>query len=113
MIEAKLKPAIWVPAQVRHCDQKFMSAYVRRKGDADGGAVLLRLDRLDGTSEVFSQVRDMDGKLGWMHGIGNGPVADADVESYIQSQLKFDPDLWILEIEDPDSRYELDGGLLS
>ena len=113
VMDAKLKPGIWVPAQVRLCDAKFLSAYVRKKGDPDGGAVLLRLDRLNGTSEVFTQARGLDGRLGWMRGVGDGAVPDAEVESYIQGELSFDPDLWVLEIEDPDEQYELDGGLLT
>lgn len=113
MTEAKLKSGLWVQAQIRLCDQRCMPAMVRRRGDADAGVIVLVLDRLDGTADVFSQARGMDGRLGWCRGAGAGPVAAADVNAYIQKQLQYDPDMWVLDIEDPDRRYELDGGIVA
>lgn len=113
MIEPKVKTALWVAAQIRLCDQNFMPAMVRRKGDPDAGAVILVLDRLDGTAEVFTQARDLDGRLGWMRVVAAGAVAAADADAYIERQLGFDPDAWVLEIEDPNGRYELDGDIVA
>lgn len=113
MTEPKLKSGVWVKAQIRLCDQRCLPAMVRRKGDADAGVVVLVLDRLDGTAEVFAQARGVDGRLGWVRGAGTGPVASAEVDAYIQEQLRYDPDLWVLDIEDPDRRYELDGDLVA
>lgn len=113
MFEPKLKSSVWIQAQVRICDQNFMPAMVRRKGDPDAGMIILVLDRLDGTADVYTQARDLDGRLGWLRGVGDGAVENGDVETYIQSQLKFDPDIWVLDIEDPNGQYELDGGLVA
>ena len=109
MAEARIKAGIWISAQLRLCDQAFLPAVVRRKGDPDAGAILIKLDRLDGTAEVLSQVRTIDGELAWMRATGEGPAPDAEAEAYIAKQLKFDPDIWVLEIEDPQGRYEIDG----
>ena len=113
MTEPKLKSGLWVQAQVRLCDQKCLPAMVRRRGDPDAGSVVLVLDRLDGTAEVFAQARDPDGRLGWMRGVGDGPVTVSEVETYISSQISYDPDLWVLEIEDSDGRYELDSAIVA
>ena len=112
MAEARLKAGIWVSAQLRLCDQALLPMVIRRKGDPDAGAILIKLDRLDGTCIVMSQVRTAEGELAWMRATGETPAPDAEGEDYIARQLKFDPDIWVLEIEGPQSRYQLDGKLL-
>jgi hypothetical protein len=37
---------------------------------------------------------------------------DADALTYIERQRKYDPDLWVLEIEDPERRYTLDAKIV-
>jgi len=86
---------------------------VRRRGDADAGSILLRLDRLDGTSMVLSQIRDAMGARNWLRATGPDYVSEADAESYITRRIQADPDIWVLEIEDRDGRYEPDAPLVS
>ena len=109
MAEVRLKAEIWIRAQLRLCDQAFLPAVIRRKGDPDAGAILVKLDRLDGTAVVLSQMRTAEGRLAWMRATGEAPAADAEAEAYIQKQLRVDPDIWVLEIEDPEARYVVDG----
>ncbi len=108
MREPSLKAGIWVSAQVRLCDIAAMPAMVRRKGDPDAGSIILKLDRLDGTSVVLSQSRDGAGARTWLAPLGRAAAADADAETYIARRISSDPDVWVLEIEDPGGRYEPD-----
>ncbi|MBT3661371.1 MAG: DUF1491 family protein [Rhodospirillaceae bacterium] len=112
MAEPSLKVEIWIKAQVRMCDINMTPAYIRRRGDPDAGAVLLKLDKLDGTSEVFTQVRTGSGEKAWTSGTGGAAVADGEAEAYIERQLKYDPDIWVLEIEDRNGTYKLDGAVV-
>jgi hypothetical protein len=109
MAEARLKAEIWIRAQLRLCDQAFLPAVIRRKGDPDAGAILIKLDRLDGTAVVLSQVLTAEGRRAWMRATGDAPAENAEAEAYIARQLRVDPDIWILEIEDPEARYAVDG----
>jgi len=111
--EPALKAGIWVSAQIRLCDIMSMPAIVRRRGDADAGSILLRLDRLDGTSMVLSQIRDAMGTRNWLRATGLDYVPDADAEAYITRRIQADPDIWVLEIEDRDGRYEPDAPVVS
>jgi len=113
MAEPRLRTELWVKAQLRLCDQAMLPAFVRRRGDPDAGAVIVKLDRMDGTSEVFVQARAGDGSRAWTRGSGEGVVLDAEAEAYIQRQLSFDPDIWVLEVEDSGLRYILDGSLIT
>ncbi len=112
MEKGRLKSGFWISAQVRLCDQAFIPVAVLRKGDPDAGAILLKLNRLSEGCEVLTQVRNMDGTRAWMRGTGDTPVKEEDANAYIGRQRGRDPDLWVLEIEDPDRRYILDGEII-
>ncbi len=99
-------------AQVRTCDLNCIPFIVRHKGDPDSGAILLKIDRGANGCSVLSQVRDLDGNPGWMHGGGGELISEIDAEGYIKRQIDRDPDLWVIEIEDPQGRYELDGDII-
>jgi hypothetical protein len=97
----RLKTEIWAAALLRRCNDRIdMAAMLVRRGDADAGAVLLKLNRLDGTATVLSQTTTVDGERAWLRATGAAPVPDAEAEAYIRRQLVRDPDLWVLEIED-------------
>jgi len=104
----RLKTSIWVQAQIRICDLAAIPIVVMKRGDPDAGTVVLKICRRDRTCEVFSQVRDFDGRMKWMRASGPDPVPEADAEPLIERQTKRDPDLWVIEIDDPHNRYEID-----
>ena len=112
MSEPRLKAEIFVSAQLRICDQAMLPAFVRRKGDPDAGTVLIKLDRLNGYCVVFTQVRTIKGEIAWMLGTGDNPVPENDGDAYINKQIEFDPDVWVVEIEDPAEKYTPSGKLI-
>jgi len=84
---------------------------VVRKGDPDAGGVLVVL-RHDKAVSVLSQVRSADGELAWMRGTGAAPVDDEAANAYIARQVKFDPDVWVLEFEAPDMLPPFEGKIV-
>ena len=72
-----------------------------RKGDADSGGVLVVLRGREGLV-VLSQMRAADGALAWMRATGAAPVDQAAADAYVARQVRFDPDIWVLEFEAPD-----------
>ena len=50
----RLKSAIWVAAYVRRCNVEGAFAAVRRRGAEEAGAIFIKLNRLDGTAELFA-----------------------------------------------------------
>jgi len=109
---ARLKTSIWVQAQIRICDLSAIPIAILKRGDPDAGTVILRIDRGDAGCEVLSQIRDMDASMKWMRASGPGPVSDEEAAPLIERQTKRDPDLWVIEIEDPHNRYELDAPVI-
>ena len=101
MTEPRLKAGLWVKATLRMADRDGRPGVVLRKGDADSGGVLVVLRGRDGLV-VLTQVRNADGALAWMRGTGAAPVDQAAVDAYVTRQVRFDPDIWVLEFEAPD-----------
>ena len=108
----RLKAQLWVDAQSRRCSGMAIPFYVVRRGDADGGMVLIKLIREAGRVQVLVPERRDDESLAWRQATGAEPVEDDEAESYLARQVAFDPDLWIVEIEDPGRRWEPDAPLV-
>jgi len=112
MIEPRLKTKLWISAQIRHCDRAFIPAVVARRGDSDAGQVMILRNLLDGTFELFARTTDLDGARVWRCATGPAPVDYPAAEKLIVREAEFDPDIWVLEIEDRDRKYELDAPVI-
>jgi hypothetical protein len=99
--ESRIKAGIWVSMALRMGNADGRYGAVIRKGDPDAGGILVVL-RNDKAVCVLSQIRSGSGELAWMRATGPGPVDDEAADAYISRQLKFDPDLWVIEFEAPD-----------
>jgi hypothetical protein len=86
---------------LRMGDRDNRPGMVLRKGDPDAGGILVVLHGGLGMS-VLSQIRDAGGDVAWMRGTGAAPVDQQAADAYVERQVKFDPDLWVLEFEAPD-----------
>ncbi len=110
----RLKSGIWVSAYIRRCAVEGAFAVVRRRGAEEAGAVFVKIDRLDGTAELFGpapqstfdEARPAD--RAFFACLKTRPAANADIENYLTRQIRFDPDLWIVEVEDRAGRNFLD-----
>lgn len=115
----RLKSGIWASAYLRRCDIEGAFAAVRRRGADEAGAIFIKVNRLDGTGAlygpaaqaVFDEARPSDRLFSVIVGRDN-PAADADIEARLTRELKFDPDIWILEVEDRAGRNFLDGAVV-
>jgi hypothetical protein len=100
-MDAKVKAGIWVQMALRLSDIAGRSGAVLRKGDPDSGGILCVLRGREGLV-VLSQVRDAEGRPAWMRGTGAAPVAQDQADSYVERQVRRDPDLWVIELDAPD-----------
>jgi hypothetical protein len=111
----RLKSGIWVSAYVRRCNVEGVFAAVRRRGAEEAGAVFIKISKLDGTAALygpapqtaFDGAQPADRLFSLLLG-GEKPAPDADVEARLAREIRFDPDMWIVEIEDREGRSFLD-----
>ncbi len=101
MTEARVKAKLWVQVALRLGDSAGRPGVVVRRGDPDAGGVLVILRGREGLV-VLSQMRAGTGETAWLRATGAEPVDEAAADAYVTRQLRFDPDLWVLEFEAPD-----------
>src|SRR5258706_15053724 len=112
----RLKSGIWVAAYMRRCQIEGASAVLRRRGAEEAGAVFIKVSRLNGTAEVFGpapqsafdEARPSD--RAFIRTLKAQPASEADAEAYLARQIKFDSDIWIIEVEDRGGRSFLGSG---
>ncbi|MFK7938470.1 MAG: DUF1491 family protein [Roseovarius sp.] len=103
---ARLTSEFWVQAYLTRLRLSDIPAFVTAHGDDTAGAVLIKLNTLDGRAQVFQRSFDlMSGARNWSELIA-APEAEADAA--IARQKAFDPDLWVIEVEDRSGRHLLD-----
>lgn len=98
-MEPRLKSGLRVKALIRRCDLAAIGVAVAARGDADAGAVLLKLNGRDGGCVVLAEARLPDGAAIWLRATGAAPVGESEADSYIARQRGRDPDLWVIEID--------------
>ena len=113
MPEARLKSEVRVQAWIRRCSAIGLMTTVVRRGDADAGALFLKINHFGGGCEVFSGVTSPTGAPAWMRVIGQDAVPEKEADAYLSRQAKYDADCWIVEIEDPKGIFSLDEPVLS
>lgn len=99
----RLKSGLYVKALIRRAEVEGAQAYVVRRGAEEAGALYLKISRLDGTCTVLNQARRGEGELIWTKPLGDS-ADEARAREYFEKQIRFDPDIWIVEIEDRQGR---------
>ena len=107
----RLKAGIFVRALIRRVDVNGASAFVVRSGSEEAGAIILKVSKLNGSVLVLNQARNAKGELVWAQALG-GWSEDARAAAWCDKQVSFDPDLWIVEIEDREGRAFVDEAIV-
>jgi hypothetical protein len=103
----RLKSSIWVAAYLRRCQGEGVFGAVRRRGAEEAGAIFIKVSRLDGSADLygpapqsaFDEARPSE--RFYSPALKGLPLPEADIEAYLQRQVRFDPDLWIVELDVP------------
>jgi hypothetical protein len=108
----RLKSGIWVAAYLRRCQVEGLAAVLRRRGAEEAGAIFIKVARLDGNADLygpapqsaFHEARPSER----VFNIALAEKPEPDIEAYLARQIGYDPDLWIVEVEDRAGRHFLD-----
>mgnify|MGYP003146668854 CR=1 FL=1 len=102
----RLTARLWVDAYLTRLRLADIPAFVTAHGDDTGGAVLVKLNTLDGRASAFTRSFDLTtGDRTWV-ALAEGD--EAEVDAAVARQRGFDPDLWVIEVEDRQGRHLLD-----
>lgn len=104
-MSARLTAEFWVQAYLARLRLADIPAFVTARGDATAGAVAVKVNTLDGAATALARAWDVEGRRMWTE-IAAGP--EAEVDAALARQRRFDPDLWVVEVEDRAGRSLLD-----
>jgi hypothetical protein len=102
---SRLAAGLWVEAYRLRCEAEGIPVYIGARGDATAGAILVKLATLDGRARAFQRITALDGSRPW-DVLAEGD--EAEVDAAVTRARRFDPDLWVVEIEDRQGRHLLD-----
>lgn len=106
----RLTSEFWVKAHVRRCSSGGAFAAVVRHGDDRSGAVFLKIRLLDGRARLLGPApAGMSGQEDERRFVVHVEAGvEAEIDAYLNRQIDFDSDLWIVEIEDREGRSFID-----
>ena len=107
----RLRSDFWAAAHLRRCATTGVVAVLRRRGSPEAGAIFVKVDHLDGTADLYGPAPQALVEEGRGDRLFSAVMTDAaapDVEDRMRREIRFDPDLWLLEIEDRGGRHFLD-----
>lgn len=99
----RLKSGLWVQAFLRRSEIEGRYGAVVRRGAEEAGAVFVVINHLDGTHHLLgpppgASINEEGDRL-WVAELA--PPADAQaVSDFISKRVRFDPDIWVVEVED-------------
>ena len=101
-----LSTDVWVSALIRRAELSGAFATVVRKGDARAGDVVVKAyNTSTRTARLFSQSVDMQGQPLWIQPVTSD--SESELDAYLERRRGYDPDLWVVEIEDREGRHFL------
>ncbi|WIY26470.1 DUF1491 family protein [Parasedimentitalea psychrophila] len=102
----RLTAEFWVQAYLTRLRLQGIPGFVVAHGDDTAGTVLVKLNTLDGQAIAFQRSYDlMSNERRWIE-LVSGDEREVDVS--VRKQQDFDPDLWVIEVEDRQGRHLLD-----
>lgn len=104
----RVTSSLWVGAFVRRCYGMGAVATVARRGAEEAGAIFIIVDRLAGVEDLYGPAPQSSFEEGRPSDRLFQKVIDGESHEKIAVRLeretRFDPDLWVVAIEDREGR---------
>jgi hypothetical protein len=111
-LAARVTSALWVSAFIRRSNREGAFATVARRGAEEAGAIAIVIDRLDGRIDLYlpapQTAFDDDAVTDRLF---QRVLAEADraaVGERLERERRFDPDIWVVDVEDREGRVLFD-----
>jgi hypothetical protein len=100
-MEPRLQSSVLVSALIKRAEAEGGFAAVLAKGDSSAGSILVILVERGGKPRFLERVLQPNGSYAWQDTGGEIAVNDEEAGKFLAKRRKFDPDLWILELDVP------------
>lgn len=99
-----LSTDVWVAALIRRAELSGANAVVVKRGDQRAGSVIVKAyDTSNRRARIYTEAFGPDGDRLWMQPVTSD--SESELDAYMERQRGYDPDLWIVEIEDREGRH--------
>ncbi|MBL8589242.1 MAG: DUF1491 family protein [Methylobacteriaceae bacterium] len=109
----RLTSDFFVAALLRRCASEGADAVLGRRGAAQAGAIFIRLDLRDGRVRLYGPApqtalagREGERLFARLH--RSEDLTPDEAQARMTREIGFDPDLWLVEIEDRQGRVFVD-----
>ena len=114
----RVTSSFWVKAYLRQAAIGGCPGAVVRHGDDTAGAVFITVNRLNGTVLLYGPAPagfsgNEGGERRFVPLHKQHPLAEAAASALLEREVRFDSDVWLIEIESPGGTHFLDGWLLA
>ena len=108
----------WVKAYLRRAAINGCPGAVMRHGDDTAGAIFITVNRLNGGVLLFGPAPagfsgNEDGERRFMPLHAERHLSESDAAALLEREVRFDSDVWLIEIESQGGAHFLDGWLLA
>jgi len=107
----RVTSSFFVAALIRQVGIDGAEAFLTRRGAEEAGAILVVVDRLDGSADLYGpapQSAFADSPTERLFVRMKERAAPPDIEAALARERKFDPDIWVVSIEDRQGRSFVD-----
>ncbi|MDB5693792.1 MAG: hypothetical protein JWO81_2855 [Alphaproteobacteria bacterium] len=93
----RLASSVLASALLRQAEVEGGFGAVLAKGDPTAGSILVILLEKGGNPRIFERILQVNGGYAWAPAFAGA----AEVPAFIARRRRFDPDLWVLELDVP------------
>jgi len=93
----RLTSSFWVQAYIKKLNLLGVPAFVVSHGDDTAGAIIVKVNKLNGDAVLFERSFSLDKNLNQWSKFESGD--EKELDELLSRQLSRDRDLWIVEIE--------------
>jgi hypothetical protein len=108
----RVTSALWVSALIRRAYASGMAALVQRRGAEEAGSIFIAIDRLDDSVDLYGPApqtafasADPEHRLFLQI---KSRARQTEIDEAIARELRFDPDVWLVVVEDRAGRVLFD-----
>lgn len=98
----RLTSEMWISALLRHVFAQGGYGAIARRGATQAGAIFVIRRRRSGTCDLYSPAPQTD-YTGHnderLFTLARDDIDDAAVSEYLKREERFDPDIWVVEVE--------------
>jgi hypothetical protein len=98
-MDVRLPAHLEISALIRQVEAEGGFAAVIRKGERDGGTILLILTENGQNSRAYERMPRPDGSRAWHCAAQQSLEKPEEFSGYLERRAKQDPDLWIVELD--------------